>query len=96
MALCLHNPASTAHLEELRDRLASQLVCPPSRGRLGGEGAETVEMLLDVVRSMDQGAITPKEAIETFTRYGYPSFTKWLVDMVDEGVYLDTRLSKVA
>jgi hypothetical protein len=63
---------------------------------LGGEGADTVEMLLNVVRSMDQGAITPQEVIETFTRHGYPSFTKWLVDMLDEGVYLDTRLSKVA
>ncbi len=96
MALCLHNPASTAHLEELRDRLTSQLVCSSSPRRFDRDGADTVQMLLDVVRSMDQGAITPQEAIETFTRHGYPSFTKWLVDMVDEGVYFDTRLSKVA
>lgn len=96
MALYLHNPASNAHLEDLKDRLLSQSALLSQTAPVGGREDGGVETFLDVVRSMDQGTITTGEAIETFTRYGFPSFTKWLVDMVDEGVYLDTRLSKVA
>ncbi len=85
MALCLHNPASTAHLEDLRERLSSELAC-----------SDLIERLLDVVRFMDKGTITDREALEEFTRKGLATFSKWLVDMVDEGVYLDASLQKAA
>jgi hypothetical protein len=69
----------------LGERLSSQLAC-----------SDLIERLLDVVRSMDKGTITVGEALEEFTRNGLPSFSQWLVDMVDEGVYLDTQLQKAA
>jgi hypothetical protein len=93
MSLRLHNPASQAHIEELKDRLRSQLALVRHRP-YGDSGQDAlVERLVQVVRSMDQGRISTQEAMETFTRHrisGF-SFVRWLVDMVDEGVYLDTR-----
>ena len=96
MTLYLHNPASQAHLDELKDRLTGQPTSMSSSDAPDRREDMEVEMLLEVVRSMDKGVVTPREAIDTFTRHGFVSFTRWLVDMLDEGVYLDTRLSKAA
>ena len=93
MSLCLHNPLSGAHIEELEDRLRSQLALACHRP-YGDSGQDAlVEMLVDAVRSMDQGSTTTQEAMDTFARSRIPgfSFVRWLVDMVDEGVYLDSR-----
>ncbi len=96
MALHLHNPASQAHLQDLRERLASHFTSSHRGGYGEGMGDDQIETLLGVVRGMDKGAVTPKEAIETFARHGFPSFSRVLVDMMDEGVYLDSRLGRAA
>ncbi|MBP1805217.1 hypothetical protein [Rubellimicrobium aerolatum] len=86
MLLHLHNPTSEAHLEDLRDRIAGAL--PPlasDRDRL------RVERLVEVVRAMDEGHLTPRQAAEAFARDRLPGFCldRWLADMVDEGVYVE-------
>ncbi len=96
MALHLHNPASQAHLQDLRERLASHFACSYRGGYGEGMGDDQIETLLAVVRGMDTGAMTPKEAIETFARHGFPSFSKWLMDTLDEGVYLDSCFGRAA
>ena len=96
MALYLHNPASDAHLQDLRDRLASEPVGDPAAWSHASQEPDRIERLVEVVRSMDRGVISPHEAQETFTRHGVPSFSRWLDDMLDEGVYLDGPVSKAA
>jgi hypothetical protein len=98
MALYLHNPASEAHLEDLKDRLAAQLAGTPRDAFGDGGDLALVDKLVAVVRAMDQGSITTREALETFTRYrvsGF-SFGRWLVEMVDEGIYLDAIYDEAA
>ena len=95
MSLYLHNPSSQAHIEDLKDRLVSQLYRAPRV--IDGNDADDLHLiaqLVDVVRAMDKGSITPKDALEVFSRHRVPgfSFGRWLVEMVDEGVYLDTLL----
>lgn len=95
MSLHLHNPASQAHIEDLKDRLISQLARVPRV--IDNEDADDLSLtaqLVDVVRAMDRGSITPKDALKVFTRHRVPdfSFGRWLVEMADEGVYLDTIL----
>ena len=92
MALRLHNPSSQAHIEELKDRLCAQLATARPRPGANIDRDALIEQLVSTVRGMDQGIVTTKDALETFSRCapGF-SFVKWLVDMVDEGVYLDTR-----
>ncbi len=95
LILCLHIPGSVAHLDELRDRLASHLgstwhACESTSDQ------DLIETLLDVVRAMDRGDLTPMKVDETFTRYGFPSFGQWLRDMLDEDVYLHADLRRVA
>jgi hypothetical protein len=94
-ALYLHNPMSRAHLEDLRDRLVGQL----ARVATGDDRQQVlVTDLVDVVRAMDRGSITPKEALDTFARHPVPgfSFGRWLVEMVDEGVYLEDLYNEAA
>ena len=47
---------------------------------------------------MDQGSITTKDALDVFARQRVPGFRfgRWLVEMVDEGVYLDSLLNEAA
>ena len=97
MSLRLHIPANQAHIEELKDRLRSQLGLGSRRFDKDRGQEALIESLADVVCSMDRGLITTQEAIETFARHkisGF-SFVRWLVDMVDEDVYLDTRFAEV-
>lgn len=93
--MVLHNPANQAHLEELRTRLTGQLV---SCGREPLDPDDRIERLVDLVRSMDQGHITSGQALDAFARARVPgfSFGRWLVDMVDEGVYLDAVYDEAA
>jgi len=93
--LLLHNPLNQAHLEDLRDRLVGQM--EPAALRSGPQPV-SVSALVDVVRAMDQGAITPKDALEAFAQHPIPgfSFGRWLVEMVDEGVYLDDLYNEAA
>ncbi|TNC60057.1 hypothetical protein [Rubellimicrobium roseum] len=98
MTLYLHNPASEAHLEDLKDRLVLQLAGPPRDVRSDREDLALADHLVEVVRAMDHGRITTREALETFTRHRVPgfSFGRWLVEMVDEGVYLDAVYDEAA
>lgn len=96
MSLCLHNPASEAHLEDLRDRLLSHFAHGAQRLPAGSRELDLIEALVNVVRFMDEGSLTAGQAIEVFTRHGFPAFSRWLVDMVDEGVYLDDRFDRAA
>jgi hypothetical protein len=47
---------------------------------------------------MDRGSITTKEVLDTFTRHRVPGFNfgRWLVEMVDEGIYLDAIYDEAA
>ena len=98
MALYLHNPASEAHLEDLKDRLEAQLAGTPRDAFGDGGDLALVDKLVAVVRAMDRGTITTKQALETFTRHRVPSFSfgRWLVEMVDEGIYLDAIYDEAA
>lgn len=98
MALYLHNPTSSAHLDELRERLTLQLVRLPRVISAEDRNDELVDRLINTVRAMDQGSITPREALETFAAHRVPgfSFGRWFVDMVDEGVYLEAIYNDAA
>lgn len=98
MTIFLHNPANQAHVEELRDRLAMQLACAPCISKEVSQPHVLIDYLAGVVRAMDTGSLTPKEALEIFARYRVPgfSFGKWLVEMVDEGVYLEELYNEAA
>jgi hypothetical protein len=95
MTLFLSNPASQAHLDDLRGRLTAQLSCSPldktTRGLL-------VDRLVAVVQTMDKGQITTRDALDTFEIIGVPgfSFGRWLIEMVDEDVYLDAVFDNAA
>ena len=95
MTLSLSNPASDAHLEDLRSRLAVQLACRPVD--LNTQQL-LVEKMVDVVRAMDKGQITTRDALDTFKLVSIPGFNfgKWLIEMVDEDVYLDAVFDEAA
>ncbi|EYD73846.1 hypothetical protein Rumeso_04581 [Rubellimicrobium mesophilum DSM 19309] len=94
-ALYLHNPASEAHIEDLLDRLTGQIAQAPQ-----GAGQQRVPVadLVEVVRAMDRGDLTPKQALKVFAHHSVPgfSFGRWLVEMVDEGVYLEDIYNEAA
>lgn len=98
MTVYLHNPANTAHLEDLRDRLFGALASVPRLGREAGEDAAQVEALVAVVRAMERGVITTKDALEVFAQQRVPGFRfgRWIVEMVDENVYLEAVFDEAA
>lgn len=98
MASYLNNLASQAHLEDLRIRLSIQLGCAPYDPAGAGEAHTLIDALVGVVRSMDRGAFTSKDALEAFARHRVPgfSFGRWLVEMVDEDVYRETVFNEAA
>ena len=98
MSVYLHDPTSTAHLEDLRDRLFAALASVPHLGREAREDAAQVEALVAVVRAMERGAITTKEVLEVFAQQRLPAFRfgRWIIEMVDEGIYLETVFDEAA
>lgn len=97
MFLVLHNPASQAHVEELRDRLMAAQGA--AREPAGAEpDPARIERLVSMVRAMDAGLLTSGQVLETFSRDRVPgfSFGRWLVDMVDEGIYLEAVFDEAA
>ncbi len=98
MTVYLHNPTSSAHLEDLRDRLYSALACAPRLTGTASEDPAQVEALVEVVRAMDRGTISTGAALDAFTRHRVPgfSFGRWIVEMVDEGVYLEDLYNAAA
>jgi hypothetical protein len=98
VTLFLHNPASQAHIEDLRDRLGVQLARASQAGSPERADLLLIDRLILVVRSMDQGSLTPKDALQMFASHPVPgfSFGKWLVEMVDEGIYLEDLFNEAA
>ena len=98
MTVYLHNPFSTAHLEDLQDRLFAALASAPCPAdEVSGDQAH-IEALVEVVRAMDRGALTSKDVLDAFARRRVPGFNigRWLVEMVDEGVYLEAVFDEAA
>ncbi len=98
MTVYLHSPSSTAHLEDLQDRLFGALAGAPRPADKVSEDQAHVEALVEVVRAMDRGAITTKDALEAFSHRHVPGFNfgRWIVEMVDEGVYLEAVFNEAA
>ena len=98
MTLSLHNLTSEAHIEELKDRLTAQLACAPHKSWDGNRERALIGELVDVVHAMDDGSITSRDALEAFAHHRVPgfSFGRWIVEMVDEGVYLDGVLDEAS
>jgi hypothetical protein len=98
MALILHNPGNQAHLEDLRDRLGSHLAQGPA-DPYGRAWFDTViGTLVETVQAMDQGTLSESAACEVFQTFRIPGFRfeRWLAEMVDEGVYLETMQLQAA
>lgn len=98
MAVFLHNPSSRAHLEDLKDRLFGVRRALRPLDARQREDEALIDWLVEVVEAMDEGAITPKDAIEVFACHPVPgfSFGRWLVEMVDEDVYLEALFNEAA
>ena len=98
MAPYLYDLSSSAHLDELRQRLTAQLARLPRVICAEDRADELIDRLVEVVRAMDHGLITAREALETFAVHRVPgfSFGRWFVDMVDEGVYLEAIYNDAA
>ncbi len=98
MTVYLHNPFSTAHLEDLQDRLFAALASAPCLAAEARGDQVQVEALVEMVRAMDRGALTTKDVLEACARRRVPGFNigRWLVEMVDEGVYLEAVFDEAA
>ena len=98
MALFLHNPVNQAHIEDLKDRLSAQLALAPA-DPYGRTWAQAVtDALIEAVQAMDRGAATEEHARDVFRSFRIPgfSFERWLAEMVEEGVYLETVVLRAA
>jgi hypothetical protein len=96
--LVLHNPSSQAHLEDLQDRLAQSLSGRPSWSNDGTKAEALITTVAQVVRAMDLGLLTVEEVRAVLSSFQIPEFSieRWLEEMVDEGVYLDSKLAQAA
>ena len=98
MTVYLHNPFSAAHLEDLQDRLFGALASAPCEADEASRDQAHVEALVEMVRAMDRGALTTKDVLDAFARRRVSGFNfgRWLIEMVDEGVYLEAAVDKAA
>ena len=96
--LTLHNPASQAHIEDLKDRLMAQLTRTPSDpyGRTWMQAV--IGTLVKAVQAMDRGATSEQDTCEVFNTFRIPGFRfeSWLADMIEEGVYIETTARQAA
>ncbi|TNC50537.1 hypothetical protein FHG66_08595 [Rubellimicrobium rubrum] len=94
----LHNPTSQAHLEDLRARLRAQISCTHRDAQDPTSPHDVVNRLVGVVHRMDKGLITARDALEIYRSHQISGFSlgRWLVEMVDEGVYLDEIFDEAA
>ena len=98
MTLHLHNPVNQAHIEDLKDRLASHLTRMPVDPYNRMWTQSVIDTLIDVVRGLDRGVISAQDAQDVFGQFRIPgfSFADWLAEMVEEGVYVDMKLDRAA
>ena len=98
MTLALHNPVNQAHIEDLKDRLTAQLTqgASDSYGRAWVQAV--ISTLVKAVQAMDRGAASEADVQKTFSTYHIPSFRfeRWLAEMLEEGVYLETAVLQAA
>ena len=92
MTLVLHNPVNQAHIEDLKDRLSTQLALMPSAPSDRTWVPAVIGLLVETIQAMDRGAASEADAEEIFGACRIPgfSFERWLAEMVEEGVYLET------
>ncbi len=98
MALFLHNPVNQAHIEDLKDRLSAQLAQGPSDPYARTGAQAVIDGLIETVRAMDGGALSEQDTCEIFGDSRIPGFCfeRWLAEMVEEGVYLETVVLRAA
>lgn len=94
----LHNPVSAAHIENLLDRLSGCPTVTSGHSQGGSGNGALVRGLVEVVRAMDRGALSVEAAQSAFAsqRLSGFSFSQWLEEMVEEGVYLEMQLDRAA
>ena len=98
MALTLHNPVNQEHIEDLKDRLASHLAQGPADPYGRSWLDKVIGTLVETVRAMDQGTLSETAACQIFQTFRIPGFRfeRWLAEMVEEGVYLETARLQAA
>ncbi|HVG48192.1 MAG TPA: hypothetical protein VM899_08685 [Rubellimicrobium sp.] len=98
MSLYLHNPPNQAHIEDLKDRLIRQLALAPDGGHDKVWAPTVMSRLVEMVQAMDRGTACERQAREVFSAFHIPgfSFERWLAEMVDEGVYVETASRQAA
>lgn len=94
----LHNPASQAHLEELKDRLSQSLASVAPRPHDGAGTNALIETVAQVVRAMDERVLSLADVQAVLSSFHLPSFSidRWVAEMIDEGVYLEDRMARAA
>ena len=94
----LHNPASQAHLEDLKDRLSQSLagLIPQPYDTEDTEGLITAVTL--VIRAMDKGVLTLADMQAVLSSFHLPGFSieRWVADMVEKEVHLENGLAEAA
>ena len=92
MELTLHNPVNQEHIEDLKDRLRSHLVQGPTDPYGQAWMDKVIGTLVETVQAMDRGALSEQDTCEVFGAFRIPGFRfeRWLAEMAEEGVYVET------
>ena len=92
MTLALHNPVNQAHIEDLKDSLGSHLAPGPADPYGRAWMDQVIRTLVETVQAMDQGALSEPAACEVFSSFRIPGFRfeRWLAEIVEEGIYVET------
>jgi hypothetical protein len=98
MRYFLHNPASQAHLEDLKDRLGRSLADVVPRPYNPTRADALIVTITEVVRAMDEGVLTVDDVRAVLSSFDLAGFSidRWVAEMVDEGVYLEDALARAA
>ena len=98
MTLTLHNSASQAHIEDLKDRLSAQLPQALSNPHGGTRMQSVIDTLVEAVQAMDRGAASEADTRQIFKAFPLPGFRfeSWLAEMIEEGVYVEMAALQAA
>ena len=95
----LHNPASRAHLEDLKDRLSQSLAgLDPRPDDIIAATDILIVSVVQAVQAMEEGVLTLAAVRAVLSSFHLPGFCieRWVADMVEEGVYLENGLAEAA